>query len=76
MEYGEILSYKMKVAVLYAMLPRDLQERVLDKCAVSWLRAKQSDVALILGKIKEEVQNTANSRRDMITPRPMDVDKV
>ena len=35
-EYGEEVSAKMKVAVLYAMLPKDLQERVLDKCAVNW----------------------------------------
>ena len=34
-EYGEVISVKMKVAVLYAMLPKDLQERVLDKCAVN-----------------------------------------
>ena len=34
-EYGETLSSKMKVAVLYAMLPKDLQEKVLDKCAVN-----------------------------------------
>ena len=26
-EYGEEVSAKMKVAVLYAMLPKDLQER-------------------------------------------------
>ena len=34
-EYGEVISAKMKVAVLYAMLPKDLQERVHDKCAVN-----------------------------------------
>ena len=75
-EYGETLSSKMKVAVLYAMLPKDLQERVLDKCAVSWDRAKEADAALILGKVKEEVKNIAKSRRDMITPKMMEVDKV
>ena len=40
-EYGETLSSKMKVAVLYNMLPKDLQEKVLDKCAVSWDKAKE-----------------------------------
>ena len=35
-EYGEELSAKMKVAVLYSMLPKDLQEKALDKCGVQW----------------------------------------
>jgi hypothetical protein len=42
-EYGEQVSAKMKVAVLYGMLPKDLQERVLDKCAVIWDGAKEAD---------------------------------
>ena len=75
-EYGETLSSKMKVAVLYAMLPKDLQERVLDKCAVNWDNAKEADAAVILGRVKEEVKNIAKSRRDMVTPKPMEVDKV
>ena len=75
-EYGEDISAKMKVAVLYAMLPKDLQERVLDKCAVNWDGAKEGDAAIIYGKVKEEVKNIAKSRREMITPKPMEVDKV
>ena len=35
-EYGQRLTSKMKVAVMYAMMPRDLQERITDACAVSW----------------------------------------
>ena len=46
-EYGEEVSAKMKVAVLYAMLPKDLQERVLDKCAVNWDGAKEAEAAAI-----------------------------
>ncbi len=34
-EYGENVSNKVKAAVLYSMLPKDLQERVLGKCVVS-----------------------------------------
>ena len=41
-EYGETLSSKMKVAVLYTLLPKVLQERALDKCAVSWDKVKGS----------------------------------
>ena len=73
-EYGESLTNKVKVAVLYGMLPKDLQEKVLDKCAVSWDSAKEDDAATILGKIKEEVKNVAKSRREMVTPKPMEVD--
>ena len=75
-EYGEKLSDKLKVAVLYGMLPKDLQERALDKCAINWDQTKESDATTILTKIKEEVKNVAKSRRDMITPKPMEVDQV
>ena len=68
-EYGEVISAKMKVAVLYAMLPKDLQERVVDG-------SKESEAAAICGKVKEEVNNVAKSRREMITPKPMEVDRV
>ena len=75
-EYDEEISAKMKVAVLYAMLPKDLQERVLDKCAVSWDGTKEGEAEKIYGKVREEVKNIAKSRRDMITPKPMEVDRV
>ena len=45
-EYGETLSFMMKVAVLHVLLSKDLQERVLDKCAVRWDRVEESDAAL------------------------------
>ena len=35
-QYGQVLTSKMKVAVLYSMMPKDLQEKVLDACAVAW----------------------------------------
>ena len=49
---------------------------MLDKCAVNWDGAKEADALSIYGKVKEEVKNIAKSRRDMITPRPMEVDRV
>ncbi len=75
-EYGETSSYKMNVAASYAMLPKDLQERVWGKCAVSWDTANESDAALILWNIKEEGKNIAKPRRDMINPKSMDIDEV
>ena len=51
-EYGEEVSAKMKVAVLFAMLPKDLQEKVLDKCAMNWEWAKQEDAVTIYNKVK------------------------
>ena len=56
-EYGETLSSKMKVAVLCTLLPKDLQEKVLDKCAVSWDKVKETDAAMIFGRVKDEVKN-------------------
>ena len=75
-EYGETLSSKMKMAVLFAMLPKDLQEKVLDKCAVGWDKAKEQETALIFNRVKEEVKNVAKSRRDMIISKPLDVDAI
>lgn len=75
-EYGEGISAKMKVAVLYAMLPKDLQERVLDRCAVHWDGVKEEEALIIYSRVKEEIKNIAKSRRDMNTPKPMEVDRV
>ncbi len=75
-EYGETLTSKMKVAVLHKMLPKDLQEKVLDKCAVSWDKAKETDAAEIYSRVKDEVKNIAKFRRDMITLKPMEVDHI
>ena len=76
-EYGEEISGKMKVAVLYAMLPKDLQERVLDKCTVNWDAGKSDqEAAKVYTQVRDEVKNIAKSRREMITPKPMDVDEV
>ena len=75
-ECGEELTYKLKLAVLYGMLPKDLQERTLDKCAINWGSTKEAEAMAIYGKVKEEVKNVAKSRRDMNTPKPMEVDKV
>ena len=64
------------MAVLNAMLPKDLQAKVLDKCAVIWDKAKEQEAALIFSMAKEEVKNVAMSRRDMIIPKPMDIDTI
>ncbi len=34
-EYGQTLSNNVRVAVSYAMLPKDLQAKILGRCAVS-----------------------------------------
>ncbi len=43
---------------------------------MGWDRAKEADAALILGETKEEVKKIAKSKRDRITPKPMEADKV
>ena len=35
-EYGQELSAKVKTAVSYGMMPKDLQDKVFDICAVNW----------------------------------------
>jgi cellular nucleic acid-binding protein len=75
-EYGQELSSKMKVAVLYSMLPKELQEKVLDECAVNWDGTPESEAGRLFGKIKASIKNIAKSRREMSGPKPMEVDRV
>ena len=48
----------------------------MNKCAMNWDKAKEADAAGILESLKEEVKNIAKSKRDMITPKPLEADKV
>ena len=75
-EYDQEISAKMKVAVLYSMLPKDLQEKVLDECSVNWDGTSEADAAEKFAKIKNNVKNLAKSRREMMGPKPMEVDRV
>ena len=75
-EYGQILSAKMKVAVLYTMLPKDLQEKVLDECAVNWDETPEAEAGVLFTKIKGHIKNIAKSRREMSGPKPIEVDRV
>lgn len=75
-DYGESSSNKVKMAVFYSMLRKELQERVLDKCAVNWEMGKEDDAGNIRARVQEDVKNISKSRRDMATPNPMEVDQV
>jgi hypothetical protein len=75
-EYGQALTAKVKVAVLYGMMPKDLQEKILDECAVNWDQTTESEAATLLTKIKANVRNVAKARREMAGPKPMEVDRV
>ena len=75
-EYGQDVTNKVKVAVLYGMMPKDLQEKILDECAVNWDQNSEGQAADLLTKIKSNVRNVAKARREMTGPRPMEVDRV
>ena len=64
------------MAVLYAILPKDLQEKVLDECSVNWDGIQESQAADKFTKIKANIKNIAKSRREMMGPKPMEVDRV
>ena len=72
-EYGETISSKVKLAILYGMMPREVQERLLDKCRVQWSTMKDEDVARTVVAVLEEVKELAKSRREQIIPVPMDI---
>ena len=42
-EYGQELTSKVKVAVLCGMMPKDLQDKDLDACAVNWDETTNSE---------------------------------
>ena len=75
-EYGQVITSKMKVAVLYAMMPKDLQEKVLDACAVNWDETSEQDAGQLYLKVKGQLKNLAKARREMQGPKPMEVDRV
>ena len=75
-EYGQELTAKMKVAVLSGMMPKDLQDNVLDECAVNWDETTESEAGRLYTKIKATLRNIAKARREMAGPKPMEVDRV
>ena len=49
------MTAKVKVTVLYGMMPKDLQEKILDECAVNWDQTTATQAAELLMKIKANV---------------------
>ena len=76
LEYGEVLTSKVRLAVLYGMLPREVQEKVLDKCRIQWSSLREEDVTRTVQSVIEEVKELAKARRDQCVPTPMDISVV
>ena len=55
---------KVRLAILYGMLPREIQEKVLDRCRIQWSSLRESDVATTVQSVLEEVKEIAKSRRE------------
>ena len=75
-EYGETLSSRVKLAILYGMLPREVQEKLLDKCRIQWSQMREEDVSRTVAVVLEEVKDIAKARREQIIPMPMDISQV
>ena len=75
-EYGQQLSCRIKVAVLYSMMPRDMQEKIIDACSVAWDQTTEKDATALYERVKSQLRNQAKARRDMAGPKPMEVDWV
>ena len=71
-----MLTSKVRLAVLYGMLPREVQERVLDKCRIQWSSLRGEDVTRTVQSVIEEVKELAKARRDQCVPTPMDISVV
>ena len=75
-EYGEAVSAKVRLAILYGMLPREIQEKVLDRCRIQWSSLRETDVANTVQSVLEEVKEIAKSRREQCVPSPMGISEV
>ena len=75
-EYGETISSRVKLAILYRMMPREVQEKLLDKCRVQWSTVKDDDVTRTVVAVLEEVKELAKSHREQLVPIPMDISHV
>ena len=57
-DYGEVVSNKVRLAILYSMLPREIHERMLDRCSMQWSSLREDDVAkAVLSMIDESKRN-------------------
>ena len=75
-EYGQELTAKVKLAVLLGTMPNNLQDKVLDECAVNWDETTEFEAGRLYRKIKATLRNIAKARREMAGPKPMEVDRV
>lgn len=75
-QYGQELTAKMNVAVLYAMLPKDLQEGVLDECVVNWDETPEQKAGELWTRIKNHSKNIAKACREVSGSTPMEVEAV
>ena len=58
------------------MLPREVQEKVLDRCRIQWTSIRDDDLKRTVQSVMEEVKELAKARRDQCTPTPMDVSAI
>ena len=75
-EYNETISNKLKLAALYRILPKEFQEKLLDRCSVNWDTIKEEEAEKILTMSKDEFKNIAKSRKEACRPVPMECDAV
>ena len=66
----------MKLAILFAMLPREVHERMLDRCSMQWNSLKEEDVAKAVRSSTLEAKELAKSRREQGVPIPMDISEI
>ena len=75
-EYSEHVSGKVRLAILYGMLPREIQEKMLDRCRTQWSHLKDEEVAKTFRSIVDEAKDIAKSRREQCLPSPMDISEI
>ena len=58
------------------MLPREIQEKLLDKWRIQWSQMREEDVSRTVLAVLEEVKEIAKARREQVIPTPMDISRV
>ena len=58
------------------MLPAEFQEKAMDRWSADWDHVSEEQTMQIVKALKLEMKSLAKTRREQITPLPMDIGNV
>lgn len=67
-DFGEKLSFPMRIATLYGMVPKEMQDRLLDKCQINWTKRSETEAKNEYSILKQEMKNYSRARKNDRVP--------